>query len=409
MIRINVITLAALFIFSSCGGRGSKSQDAQTIECDSDSAMFYTLDFERVLLREIADSVSHFVINDIAKDISFIPLESTAQAWPGNMIATMIIGEQNYIIAGMMPGYRINLYELNGELIKDISSAGNGEKELPDWPLGLFSNPNLGNFCVRSTRKILINSLEGEYISNIHLAKEVPSVGEMALLSSGDFVCTPAVYMEMDDNDAPYLFFIDNSGEITSSCLYDEKRDLTQLSMSEMNQDRLRNRERSNLTPNYMGDALFRDQFSDVVYKIESKESITPYLNLHRGDLKPTAADSFDAKKNRKKIYYSAMIESQKYVVVKYMYDLGIYTSIWDKKEERIIANHRIDRDLKQDGLGYKLHTYYKTKQSEEVLVNLVCATQDKLYALIEAEKASEFLPEVGYDSNHVIMVVDLK
>lgn len=395
-------------LFCSCTNRRTSTVKTSTVKTSVDSVEFYTFDLENVVENETPSSVSNFIINDIAQDIRFIPLESSPQAWHSNIGIRLFKNKDSYIVSDIHPRCKITKYDSNGSFVKNIARVGRGPSEIIEcW--GVFSNTKLNQLCVQDRRKIVVNSFDGKHLYDIRFEKSTPMVSDVVLLNTGDYVCTPFTFLATKETDIPYLFFMNDIGEVVYSLRYDKKRDIGQKPITESNQNRRLVYERSIMSSNFLGEALFRDLFSDVVYKIKGKDSVLPHINLHRGELMPTPEDTYSLRKNANKIYCQNMTETAKYFIVTYVYDGYKYTAIWDKKSEKIVANIGVDRESREKTSQYKMFTRYRTPLSTEILVNIVLATEDKLYCLLEAETAMDFLPNVKADDNYIIMIIDLR
>ena len=399
-----VIIIIIISLFCSCTNRRTSIEKTSIVKTSVDSVEFYTFDLEKVVEKETPSSVSNFIINDIAQSIRFIPLESSPQAWHNSIGLSLFKNKDSYIVSDILPRCKITKYDSNGSFVKNIARVGRGPGEIIEcW--GVFSNHKLNQLCVRDRRKIVVNSLEGKHLHDIRFAKSTPTVSNVALLNNGDYVCSPS----KEETDILYLFFMNDIGEVVYSLRHDKKRDIRQKPMTERNYNWRLVYERAIMSSNFLGEALFRDLFYDVIYKIKDKDSILPYINLHRGELMPTPEDTYNLQKNAKKIYCQNMTETEKYFIVTYVYDRYKYTAIWDKKSEKVVANIGVDRELKENTGQYKMFTRYRTPLSTEILVNIVLATENKLYCLLEAKTAMDFLPNVKADDNYIIMIIDLQ
>ena len=387
--------LGAFLCMVGCGQPAIKHRQ---VENGTDSTVaFYLLDFEKIIKQNPPDT---FVLNDIAQDIRWVPLQTTDSSLIGDIAFKLDEIDQSYIVsAGWFTKAQIKQFDTTGRFMRDLIQLGHGPKELPrfhNW----VTNDSLQKISIIGPMKMIVRSFKNNNISDIFLHT---FVGNCALLNDGHYVCAPTY----GSNDAkePYLYFLDSTGESVKSLFYPQNRELeVQIPEGAYTGPY----ESYGIYPNYTGDALFRDMFNDTIYRIRGVDDIRPYICINRGKLAPKIEDAHNVSRKDETIYIRHLSESQKYLFFKYAYKKNYYTMIWDKKSKKIIANTPIS-DISSFEINYKLFAKYRTPNGEEVMVNIVSLTADRMYGILRTSQAMKFVPGVTENSNPVILVIDLK
>lgn len=148
--------------------------------------------------------------------------------------------------------------------------------------------------------------------------------------------------------------------------------------------------------------------FNDTIYRIRGVDDIRPYICINRGKLTPKVEDANDEERKAETIYVRYVGETKNYFFFKFAYNKAYYTIIWNKATNQLIANTAIT-DPYAFEVNYKLFAKYRTPNGEEVMVNIVSLTADRMYGILRTSQAMKFVPGVTENSNPVILVIDLK
>ena len=86
-----------------------------------------------------------------------------------------------------------------------------------------------------------------------------------------------------------------------------------------------------------------------------------------------------------------------------------LYTDIWDKSSQEVVS--RVGTPLSS---RWQLHSYsynarYILPDGSETLLNIVSLEKDRLYCLLEASVARNFMEGLDEESNPVVVILQLK
>ena len=415
--RNTVVSLFCIcLLLSGCENRNkshiSEHSDqlssANSVDSDEDdyddSDKTYFMDFEHLVKNMPPDT---FTINSIAKDITFIPLETTDEALLQVFSFKIAkINESYYISSGeSRRGNFSGIMEFDntGRFIDYLmlKKAGNGPNELPFFVFNWASNHNTKLLVASTAYQILLHSFDNSATNKFNLGGSWYE----CLLNDGTMVSLPDYLGYGGDPTIPYLHFRNQEAEIVHSVYYPQKRDFA-FQIPE-NSSPIAG---YTLSPTYTGDAIFEDMFNDTLYRIRGMHDIKPYIIFHRGLLAPVAKDATDRAAIIQKIYYGTTVDTKKYFFIRYGYRNERYTAIWDKKTLELIANTKADlSDEKEKMLSSGVNfVKYRMPNGKKVLINISYYMDGKLYAALDAEQAMEFLPNIVSDDNPVLMIINI-
>ena len=133
---------------------------------------------------------------------------------------------------------------------------------------------------------------------------------------------------------------------------------------------------------------------------------VKPYIIIYRGSLTPTLKDVNNPTTGPQKIRLINILDTRKYSFIKYAYKEKIYCSLWDKQTLTLIANTEIPQNL---FLRNENHiTNYRTQTGKEIIIQISSYFEGKLYGIVDAEDAMEFLPDIASDDNPVLMIINI-
>jgi len=406
-----------LVLLSGCGNRNNSNfskNDKNDIllsnEIDEDdSDNFYFIDLEHLVKNMIADE---FIINNIAKEINFIPLETTDES---------LLETSQFRIAKIKDHFYISCrdwfsftgimeFDTNGNYIKHLllKNLGNGPNELPNV-ISWSYNQNTQLIAASNARQIVLHSFENNTTNKYTLNTDSWSE---CLLNDETMVSKPASLdsKRLGHPDIPYLYFRNKECEIIDSVFYHEKRDI---SYANDDQTLLSSHQ---LFPHPSGDALFQDVFSDTIQRIRSMHDIKPYMVLNRGSLAPSPKDANNQSRINQTIQIINILDTKQYIFIRFWLakeGRTANTAVWNKETRSFVANIKVeysDNSLLLSGhkQGWFV-TKYISPNGKEMIIPILRYIEGKLYSVIEAEQAMDFIPGVVHDDNPILMIIDIE
>lgn len=393
-LKVIIITITCIAIIS-CINRNNS--DNAVVEDSTDSTLGISFDLESLIGNKSNDSL---FLNTVAKNISFTPLETIQESLFLNFNYNLAKIENFYFITGGIGNSvkGILQFDTTGNYIQEIVRQGRGPNELPYITSWYASEPSQ-KVMAMGNDKIIIHSINNK-TSSIQLDPEIGF--HIVPLSDNSYVSCKI--LGMGNNDSPHLIFFDKKGSDLKKIHYPNKREVD-YNLKETQED-LMPLENYILLPNYEGNALFQDVYNDTIFLIKSYSDISPHIILKRGKYSPKFEDIYNVERKRKQIYFRQFFETERYFFLKYIYNKKIHTTILDKKDHKIIGT--TDLELTFSNLTKSMFAYYKTPNGNTILINIVYATSDKIYCLIESYYAMEFVPGVQKDDNPVVMIISL-
>jgi len=389
----NLLSLLVFFpIFTACiySDKNKNRQDIYHTGFLIDS--MYVFDLSASIGRNPADT---FVLNSIVDRVQFIPLETSKQSFFDNYAYRLTVTAENYFISGGVLNNKIIQFDHVGNYISEVVRTGRGPGELPiimRWNV----NKTL-NMLYALDHKVVIKSFTNGDIFDV-VFENMPGYS-IALLNDGSFVFAKQAGLGKRNADIPYLTFYDSHGKVIRSVHYTYNRDVDyDLPEGEANPN-----EFYRLETNYRDDALFYDIYNDTIFCIKNKNSIIPYVVLERGKYFPNIKDIRDKDRKAKQIYFRAMMETEKFFVIKYYYNKLLYTDFWDKSSLNVVSRTETSVEVIQ-----QFNARYKLPDGSETILNILNADKDKLYCLLEASEVRSFI-DIAEDANPVIMILHLK
>ena len=392
-------------LMSGCGNKNKQSVNVNTSEelnenDYDDSDRIYFLDFERNLKNRTNDI---FTINSMANDIQFIPLETSDEVLLYNDRVQISKLNDGFLVSSssfLSHFHSIMEFDSTGRFVNYLMRRGQGPNELPymaEWKYNHHTQ-----LLVASTFfQIVLHSFENNTSDKYTLDDFLDNV---CLLNDGTMVGIPGDKGKSGEVETPYLHFLNQEGKKIHSCYYPEKRNIA-YSLPEG--QILGALENYGLYESYTGDALFKDKFNDTIYRIRSMDDVKPYIIIHRGSLTPTLKDENNPTTGPQKVRLINILDTKKYFFIKYFFEDKSYFSIWDKQTLSLIVNSEIPQ---QKFLKNKDNiSYYRTPNGKDVIIPLSSYYNGKLYSMLNAEDAMDFLPGIVSDDNPVLMIISIE
>ena len=389
-----------VILFSGCGNRNNRQLSQINYSADSDK--IYYIDIEQIAKNTKADT---FTINSLAKNITFIPLETTNESLLSTQFFKVAKIKERYYISWSRDRIKNSIMEFdsNGRFIANLIQRGQGPQELPMiifWSI----NRNAQLLCASSFNQILFHSFETNTTKKYNFGV---STFYPCLLNDGTVVDQPS-FEGTGDTLVPYLHFRNQAGEIIHTLLNQigHTYDIPDAGVVF-----------SQLYPSYTGDVLFQDIFNDTIYCIKSKDDIKPYIILNRGSKAPTIKKISNQTTRNQDDYitiHRVILETPKYFFIKYRYRNMEYCVIWNKQASTFIANingghFKETTDVTASTNDESGFAKYLTPTGEVLFIPIVSYFDGKLYSVLDAEQAMEFLPDINEDDNPVLMIIDIE
>jgi hypothetical protein len=391
-----ILCLVCLSLLGACRNRKADNNAGNTIAADS----VFVFDLENSIGAVRADTV---MLNNIIEDTHFIALESSAETMVPNIMYTFVATEKHFVLSSLLSSHIVQ-FDSKGRFIREMVRRGRGPGELPVILL-LSINKSLNTICAGGDYKFVTVSLDDGKWRDI-IPEKLHAL-DAQLLNDGSIVFSKSASMGLQGVDIPYLTFIDSDGQVIRELSYGDTRDASEYSYTIPEGTAKLPYEGYYLSSIYDGNVLFQDVFNDTVSLIKSSEEIYPHLILKRGNYFPKAKDANDITEKIKHIYIRNIMETEKYVLLRYFYNDKLYSDIWDKATCGVVS--RVETPSESWWLTQTFNVRYLLPDGSEVLLNVVYADKDKLYCLLEPSDARHFVPGIADDANPVVMIAELK
>ena len=399
---MNKLLIVLFFICMIFTGCWSRVNDQLRENFNSDIDEIYFLNFEQNLKNPPTDT---FVINNIAKDISFIPIERSTEVLLTVVDFRVARIDDSYYISSMAGGSRFSgiiRLDTMGRFKEHVVQIGRGPKELPRW-FEWSCNNTLNQIVASSLYDIIVYSFENDVTNKYSLSGYF---GKGFLLSDGNIVGLPKI-TGTGDVDTPYLCFLNQEGEVIKSLYYPQKRNIFYDIWATQGRD-VGPLEVYGLYAGHSGDALFEDMYNDTIYRVSSINEIHPYIILGRGSLAPKVKEVLDRKAKVNRVTLRRVLETEKYLFIVYEYKDLHYSGIWEKQSSTLIGNMETDF-FKIPVINNRGFTMYLTPNGDKIPIGIAGYSDGKLYGVLGANQAMEFLPDIDEYDNPVLMVIELK
>ena len=397
MRKLPTISLCLCLIISGCVNRNKQ----KPIENEkTNSVEVYFFDFEGNLKDVPTDT---FTINAIAKNITFIPLETSAESLLTVVDLRVARIDDKYYVSSMAGSKFSGIleFDLTGHYVGYLVPIGRGPKELPhlfDWSY----NSNVRLLSAYTSNEMLLHSFEKNNTSKFGSGGHF---GYCRPLNDGTMVGLPNIFGS-EDSKTPYLLFFSQNGEVIKSLYYAKKRNIYFDFMATQGKQ-VGPVDAYSLYPSYSGDALFQDVYNDTIYRVKSMDEVEPYIILGRGALAPDVKEVLDRTVKGKRVTLRRLLEVEHYFFIVYEYKNMHYSAIWDKRNSSLIANMETDffKIPVIHNLGF---TKYRTPNGSEIFIGISGYSDGTLYGVLGADQAMEFLGGMDEHDNPVLMVIEL-
>lgn len=394
-IKTIVLLLFCLPLFYACISGGKQNNIENTHKTDS----LCVLDIEKSIGTYSDDA---FKLNSIIDSVSFIPLETTddESIVPTVNYTFAAIDTSFYISGGIINENGIFQFDASGNYLGKVIRTGMGPHEVP-YSLAWGINKTLQTISIVANAKMVVYNLKTlDYYDIFSNEIQYP---KFASLKDETFVFAKTM---TNAPEMPYLKFLNMNGEVIKEVNYLEDRDVC-YTTREGNYASLPF-ESYIVSSNYRDEVLFQDVFNDTISLIKDGNNMDRYIVLNRGKFMPKVEDISNDRKKAEQIYFRNMTETEDYFLLKYFYQNSLYTDIWDKSTRKPVSRVKTTTDF--EWLLSKFNARYILPDGKETILDIVYADEKRLYALLDASLAINFVDGViDEDANPVVMVLYLK
>ena len=392
-----------MLLFSNCNSKKRKdieqNKDIEQIKTND----FYVLNFENEL-DNINSQIDTITINSIAKNIEIIPLEVTKESLLSDIKFTVAEMDGDYYVSSGVfnSSSGVIRFDKKGKFKEKLVEKGQGPIELPyltHWSV----NDSLNQISMfGGGRKVITYNIQDGEKKALLLEKD----GSYPIfLNDSNYVACANIFPSTD-NKIPYLAFFDKNGKIEHSLYYPENHNVG-FEISENNTQGAIY-ESYGIFKDDKDNALFKDVFNDTIYRIKSISDISPYICIYRGKMTPLHKFATDANQQSTAIYIRRLIETKQHFFISYLYNKTKQTAIWDKETGKIIARNVATDQMSREYVRYSHVIRYRVPNGKIVLLDVVSSKNNTIYCMLRAEDAAEFIPDVDFDSNPLIIKIVL-
>lgn len=263
-------------------------------------------------------------LSEIASDVTFVPLETTDDCLLGNDCYIQYVDGQIFVSSDIL--YRFD--GKTGKFLNKIGSKGQGPGEY----LNSFRytvNPVTKRIYVLQFKDMLEYDYDGKYLRT--LPADNHNVGTCCMLNENQLLYANDAYNNTVENLAPQLYTVDlQKGKIVGKIASPvEKKLRGALNLSSFD-----------FFYPYKGQVYFKGSFQDEIYLVQSpKKKVAAYV-CDRGYLKAgydKKNAEIDPRNRMKGIQIQNIFETDKYLLLSYVYEKNSYQGVFDKADHSFV------------------------------------------------------------------------
>ena len=402
MQKLLLLFLLIAISFISC--RRTENNSSLLKSSNSDSSML-VLDFENQLADFWHTDTS--ALNHLAKSIRFIPLEVSSKSRLMNINFHCYRWGDHYIVSsGILGNFSgVMSFDTLGGFEEMLIGIGHGPAELP---FGLYEwsvDTQTQELVIHGGHQTKLYSLPFHSVVRMDFKTHVTSLVPVA---DSVYAAIAESTPHSGSTTEPYLSFFTRNGERWKDLYYPGRRDIYQ---GRQEGRKARIEEIKHLYSSGSGTALFKDLYNDTIYAVD-KGSISPFLYLKMGRYSAKIKNIDNEDKKRECFYFRGhgLSLSDQYVFVNYIHEGRNCSSVWERSTGRLLSNTIVYNEPGSPDatamVNNKHFMRYRTPSGRIVVVGIVGVEPQRLYAILNPSDAKDFLPEVGMDSNPVLMEV---
>ena len=346
------------------------------------------------LAKAISESPKEIMLNELASDIRYVPLETTDDCLMNNEFYIMQYSGEDIITSGIFH------FDKNGKFLNKIGSKGQGPEE---YLQGLFAFGDWKNklLYVQNWTTLTCYGFDGTFVRSVPTPQL--NMGAAGLFDENHILYSNDIYYA-DKANPIQLYMVDSQNGKTVSKWRGHLEENKKYGMILTSRD---------FMYNYDNSLFYKPALENVIFKILSpkKRQLVYKFDCSGKDI-DVSADEVDPKKRFQFLSVYWAKETAQYLFVNYgmknISRLGIYD-----KEKKTFTNVTIKDNLAG---GYDIHPAWTSDDNHLLMVYYaggLLQDKEKRYStglLPERKKElDELLKNIKEDDNPVVILVTLK
>ena len=344
------------------------------------------------LAKAISESPKEIMLNELASDIRYVPLETTDDCLMNNEFYIMQYTGEDIITSGIFH------FDKNGKFLNKIGSKGQGPEE---YLQGLFAFGDWKNklLYVQNWTTLTCYGFDGTFVRSIPTPQL--NMGAAGLFDENHILYSNDIYYA-DKANPIQLYMVDSQNGKTVSKWRGHLEENKKYGMILTSRD---------FMYNYDNSLFYKPALENVIFKILSpkKRQLVYKFDCSGKDI-DVSADEVDPKKRFQFLSVYWAKETAQYLFVNYgmknISRLGIYD-----KEKKTFTNVTIKDNLAG---GYDIHPAWTSDDNHLLMVYYaggLLQDKEKRYStgLLPERKKDELLKNIKEDDNPVVILVTLK
>ena len=346
------------------------------------------------LAKAISESPKEIMLNELASDIRYVPLETTDDCLMNNEFYIMQYTGEDIITSGIFH------FDKNGKFLNKIGSKGQGPEE---YLQGLFAFGDWKNklLYVQNWTTLTCYGFDGTFVRSVPTPQL--NMGAAGLFDENHILYSNDIYYA-DKANPIQLYMVDSQNGKTVSKWRGHLEENKKYGMILTSRD---------FMYNYDNSLFYKPALENVIFKILSpkKRQLVYKFDCSGKDI-DVSADEVDPKKRFQYLSVYWAKETAQYLFVNYgmknISRLGIYD-----KEKKTFTNVTIKDNLAG---GYDIHPAWTSDDNHLLMVYYaggLLQDKEKRYStglLPERKKElDELLKNIKEDDNPVVILVTLK
>lgn len=346
------------------------------------------------LAKAISESPKEIMLNELASDIRYVPLETTDDCLMNNEFYIMQYTGEDIITSGIFH------FDKNGKFLNKIGSKGQGPEE---YLQGLFAFGDWKNklLYVQNWTTLTCYGFDGTFVRSVPTSQL--NMGAAGLFDENHILYSNDIYYA-DKANPIQLYMVDSQNGKTVSKWRGHLEENKKYGMILTSRD---------FMYNYDNSLFYKPALENVIFKILSpkKRQLVYKFDCSGKDI-DVSADEVDPKKRFQFLSVYWAKETAQYLFVNYgmknISRLGIYD-----KENKTFTNVTIKDNLVG---GYDIHPAWTSDDNHLLMVYYaggLLQDKEKRYStglLPERKKElDELLKNIKEDDNPVVILVTLK
>ena len=346
------------------------------------------------LAKAISESPKEIMLNELASDIRYVPLETTDDCLMNNEFYIMQYTGEDIITSGIFH------FDKNGKFLNKIGSKGQGPEE---YLQGLFAFGDWKNklLYVQNWTTLTCYGFDGTFVRSVPTPQL--NMGAAGLFDENHILYSNDIYYA-DKANPIQLYMVDSQNGKTVSKWRGHLEENKKYGMILTSRD---------FMYNYDNSLFYKPALENVIFKILSpkKRQLVYKFDCSGKDI-DVSADEVDPKKRFQFLSVYWAKETAQYLFVNYgmknISRLGIYD-----KEKKTFTNVTIKDNLAG---GYDIHPAWTSDDNHLLIVYYaggLLQDKEKRYStglLPERKKElDELLKNIKEDDNPVVILVTLK